>query len=124
MGSLTNQILNSIQKLGCDCSAVCKSCTSFSIPAAQNPCKGCKYGSLGGEKDNYVKESSAKSSLVKKTLGKKGTQEVAEESKDSEMSTGGSGNVGNTPPAVTEKRAWDRDAFLSALISGLTSGRK
>ena len=121
MASLTSRILNSIQKLGCDCSAICKTCVHLSVPAADAPCNGCKYGSLGGKKDNYSKQGAAKNNLKNKTIKGRSVEEVPEESKDSEMSYGGSGNVSNTPATRGEKRAWDKDSFLSALLNGLNS---
>jgi hypothetical protein len=107
--SLTSRVLNSMEKLGCDCSEVCKTCASFSAPASKDPCSGCKHGSLGGTKASYVKRGSTS-----------GTRETEEKIMAS-PTVGDTGNVSNTPVSQGEKRAHSNSEFYSSILSYLRS---
>ena len=117
MTSLTNQILSGIQKMGCECSEICKTCIHLNVPAEEAPCKGCKYGSMGGAKDNYSKRVTGKDKLISSAKTKAPEPETPKDNEESDMSYGGSGNVSNTPPSTTEKRAYENHVLLDVLRS-------
>jgi hypothetical protein len=118
MTSLTNQILSGIQKMGCECSEICKTCIHLNVPTEEAPCKGCKHGSMGGAKDNYSKRVTGKDKLISSVKTKKDTEkEPPMDNEESDMSYGGSGNVSNTPPSTTEKRAYENKILLDVLRS-------
>jgi len=94
------------------------------VPASKEPCKGCKYGSLGGKKDNYAKKKDyGRGHLIRKSKEKSDKPETPTDAEETNKSYGGLGNVGNTPPSVGEKRAWDKEAFIKALLE-MQNGRE